>query len=127
MCIRDRDLDAFGAARESIETDPQWRLVRARATPRNAKAAEPGPTRLRLYEGSKTLRHIEGEDVRIVLTLANEGAASKGLRVVLAKWLMTNPKVLLLNGPTVGVDVGSKSEILEIPVSYTHLDVYKRQ
>jgi len=34
--------------------------------------------------------------------------------VVLAKWLATNPKVLLLNGPTVGVDVGSKAQILDL-------------
>jgi simple sugar transport system ATP-binding protein len=32
-------------------------------------------------------------------------------RVVLAKWLASDPKVLILNGPTVGVDVGSKAEI----------------
>ncbi len=32
-------------------------------------------------------------------------------RVVLAKWLATNPEVLILNGPTVGVDIGSKQEI----------------
>jgi len=32
-------------------------------------------------------------------------------RVVLAKWLQTRLSVLLLNGPTVGVDVGSKEEI----------------
>jgi simple sugar transport system ATP-binding protein len=32
-------------------------------------------------------------------------------RVVLAKWLARDPKVLILNGPTVGVDIGSKSEI----------------
>jgi simple sugar transport system ATP-binding protein len=35
-------------------------------------------------------------------------------RVVLAKWLAMNPKIMILNGPTVGVDVGSKREILEI-------------
>lgn len=35
-------------------------------------------------------------------------------RVVLAKWLANQPKVLMLNGPTVGVDVGSKEEILDI-------------
>lgn len=35
-------------------------------------------------------------------------------RVVLAKWLANRPKVLMLNGPTVGVDVGSKEEILTI-------------
>ena len=32
-------------------------------------------------------------------------------RVVLAKWLAAKGKILILNGPTVGVDVGSKSEI----------------
>jgi simple sugar transport system ATP-binding protein len=32
-------------------------------------------------------------------------------RVVLARWLARGPKVLVLNGPTVGVDVGSKAEI----------------
>jgi len=35
-------------------------------------------------------------------------------RVVLAKWLAMNPHLMILNGPTVGVDVGSKREILEI-------------
>ncbi len=35
-------------------------------------------------------------------------------RVVLAKWLARHPRVLMLNGPTVGVDVGSKAEILDI-------------
>jgi simple sugar transport system ATP-binding protein len=35
-------------------------------------------------------------------------------RVVLAKWLATNPKILILNNPTVGVDVGSKAEIHEL-------------
>ena len=32
-------------------------------------------------------------------------------RVVLAKWLATNPDILILNGPTVGVDIGSKRVI----------------
>ncbi|MEM7739045.1 MAG: sugar ABC transporter ATP-binding protein [Deinococcota bacterium] len=32
-------------------------------------------------------------------------------RVVLARWLATNPKILVLVGPTVGVDVGSKADI----------------
>lgn len=35
-------------------------------------------------------------------------------RVVLAKWLSTNPLVLILNGPTVGVDIGSKDYIHQI-------------
>lgn len=32
-------------------------------------------------------------------------------RVVLAKWLATEPDILILNGPTVGVDIGSKHDI----------------
>jgi simple sugar transport system ATP-binding protein len=35
-------------------------------------------------------------------------------RVVLAKWLASRPKLLILNGPTVGVDIGSKAELHEI-------------
>jgi simple sugar transport system ATP-binding protein len=32
-------------------------------------------------------------------------------RVVLARWLSTRARVLVLNGPTVGVDIGSKADI----------------
>jgi simple sugar transport system ATP-binding protein len=32
-------------------------------------------------------------------------------RVMLARWLARTPRILILNGPTVGVDVGSKADI----------------
>ena len=35
-------------------------------------------------------------------------------RVVLAKWLATKPKVFILDGPTIGIDIASKSTIHEI-------------
>jgi simple sugar transport system ATP-binding protein len=35
-------------------------------------------------------------------------------RVVLAKWLATNPRILVLDSPTVGVDVGAKAGIYQI-------------
>ncbi|QEN08980.1 sugar ABC transporter ATP-binding protein [Oceanispirochaeta crateris] len=35
-------------------------------------------------------------------------------RIVLAKWLACNLDVIILNGPTVGVDIGSKHDIHEI-------------
>ncbi|WP_078435139.1 sugar ABC transporter ATP-binding protein [Metabacillus halosaccharovorans] len=35
-------------------------------------------------------------------------------KIVIAKWLITNPKILILDEPTRGVDVGAKKEIYEI-------------
>ena len=35
-------------------------------------------------------------------------------RVMLARWMMTDARILILNGPTVGVDVGSKFAIHEM-------------
>lgn len=35
-------------------------------------------------------------------------------RVAIGKWLATNPKVLILDAPTVGVDVGAKAEIFKV-------------
>jgi len=32
-------------------------------------------------------------------------------KVVLAKWLMTEPNILMLNDPTRGIDVGTKQEL----------------
>jgi len=35
-------------------------------------------------------------------------------RVVLAKWIATDPKILILDGPTIGIDVAAKGAIHEI-------------
>lgn len=45
---------------------------------------------------------------------ANTLSGGNQQRVVLAKWLASNPKVMILNGPTVGVDIGSKNELHEM-------------
>lgn len=44
-------------------------------------------------------------------------------RVVIAKWLASLPKVLILNGPSVGVDVGSKAEIHEVIKSLAQMGI----
>ena len=35
-------------------------------------------------------------------------------KVVIAKWLMTEPRVILLNDPTRGIDVGTKQELYRL-------------
>jgi simple sugar transport system ATP-binding protein len=35
-------------------------------------------------------------------------------KVVLSRWLSAKPKILILNGPTVGVDIGAKEEIHKV-------------
>ena len=35
-------------------------------------------------------------------------------KIVLAKWLARDPSLLILDEPTIGVDIGAKSEIMEI-------------
>lgn len=45
---------------------------------------------------------------------ANSLSGGNQQRVVLAKWLAAQPKLLIFNCPTVGVDIGSKAEIHEI-------------
>ncbi len=44
------------------------------------------------------------------------GALSGGnqQKVVIAKWLMTKPRIILLNDPTRGIDVGTKQEIYQL-------------
>ena len=54
---------------------------------------------------------IKTRDTKTAVTSLSGGNQQ---RVVLAKWLASSPKILLLNGPTVGVDIGSKMELHEL-------------
>lgn len=55
--------------------------------------------------------NIKTDSAKKVVRLLSGGNQQK---VVLAKWLAHNPKLLILDEPTVGVDIGAKNEIYEI-------------
>ncbi|MDO5331763.1 MAG: sugar ABC transporter ATP-binding protein [Bacillota bacterium] len=47
-------------------------------------------------------------------TLAGTLSGGNQQKVVLGKWLVTNPKILFIDEPTKGIDVGTKAEFYEI-------------
>ncbi|HKQ88044.1 MAG TPA: sugar ABC transporter ATP-binding protein [Candidatus Acidoferrales bacterium] len=63
-------------------------------------------------------RFVEQLRIKTPSVHANAGTLSGGnqQKVALSRWLATNPKILILDEPTQGVDVGSKSEIHELMV-----------
>jgi len=76
--------------------------------------------RLGLIDSSRLGKHIQSWVKNLNIKTPTPVLPVKTLsggnqqRVVLAKWLASKPQILILNGPTVGVDIGSKSELHEI-------------
>jgi len=71
---------------------------------------------VRKQEKAATQQQIKELSVRVADPLQPITSLSGGnqQKVVVAKGLLTQPKVLLLDEPTRGIDVGAKSEIFEI-------------
>jgi D-xylose transport system ATP-binding protein len=64
--------------------------------------------------GEKSLRELRVKTPSVFVEAMTLSGGNQQ-KVVLAKWLLTNPKVLFLDEPTRGIDVGAKQEIyLEI-------------
>jgi monosaccharide-transporting ATPase len=61
-------------------------------------------------------RFIRALDIRPADPEAKAGALSGGnqQKVLLARWLITEPKLLILDEPTRGIDVGAKAEIQKL-------------
>ena len=59
---------------------------------------------------------IKALKIRVASAAVNVGSLSGGnqQKVLLSRWLETGPRVLILDEPTRGVDIGAKSEIYRI-------------
>ncbi len=77
-------------------------------------------TRMHLINGKAILEHANTWIKRLNIKTPTGENPAKSLsggnqqRVVLAKWLASRPRILILNSPTVGVDVGSKADIHQL-------------
>ena len=54
---------------------------------------------------------IRSDSINKIVGLLSGGNQQK---VVISKWLCTEPDILLMDEPTAGVDIGTKSEIIEM-------------
>jgi ABC-type sugar transport system ATPase subunit len=64
-----------------------------------------------LAEGYRESLRVKAPDVKVSVGSLSGGNQQK---VALARWLATKPKIMILDEPTQGVDVGSKAEIHEL-------------
>ncbi|HZH90619.1 MAG TPA: ATP-binding cassette domain-containing protein [Pyrinomonadaceae bacterium] len=61
-------------------------------------------------EGNRSMKELRVK-ANSVFAVAGTLSGGNQQKVVLAKWLLTNPRVLFLDEPTRGIDVGAKQEI----------------
>jgi D-xylose transport system ATP-binding protein len=67
-------------------------------------------------EISYTLRYVDDLNIKTsnIEESVNNLSGGNQQKVVLGKWLLTRPKVLILDEPTRGIDIGAKFEIYEL-------------
>jgi ABC-type sugar transport system ATPase subunit len=84
-------------------------------------AFSPGGWIREARERAAAANGVRDFDIRIRSIDQETGTLSGGnqQKVVFAKWLETRPKVLLLDEPTIGVDVGAKHEIYRMMNRWT--------
>jgi ABC-type sugar transport system ATPase subunit len=103
---RERRAESLFAARSVRENfgvvtmsgDARWGLLRAGATRR----------RLETYVEQLGIRMSDPEALITTLSGGNQQ------KVVIARWLATQPRVLLLNDPTRGIDIGAKRDLYAV-------------
>ena len=108
VCHRGPEGQGAGAAalhrREHVAADAEGVLEaglheRRGGAPELARAADEGDA----HQG-----------VRVYYTACETLSGGNQQKVVLGRWLITNPRILLLDEPTRGIDVGAKAEIYQL-------------
>ena len=89
-----------------------WTLAENTTLPRLSEVSRRGFIDFRA-EAAVAQKYVSSLDIKTPSVQQQVMYLSGGnqQKVVIAKWLMTNPKVLILDEPTRGIDVGAKSEI----------------
>jgi rhamnose transport system ATP-binding protein len=87
--------------------------IAANASLANLRSVSTNGLISREAEHASAARYVDSLRIKASSVEAEVGSLSGGnqQKVALARWLATNPSILILDEPTQGVDVGSKAEI----------------